>query len=162
METNTATPIDTSAITDGSVGMRVIGGVAKKDDNNLYLVCFDYTGNTNQPGEKLLVYNYAISTGDITLLFQLDWVGWFVQGAAYANNGLLYVATNQPPSGSTYTGVAIWCIDVNTGTLLDKLMIDGNFEPQGLQLQVYGFKAFLDFGLTKYGSTTKLLRTEVF
>jgi hypothetical protein len=162
LTTNTATQIDTSSIVNGSVGKRVIGGVATKDDNNIIVVCYDFNSSGNVEGEKMAIYNYAISSGTFTLSYELPWVGRFVQGAAYLPNGLLYVACNLPPNGSTYAGIAIWCIDMTSGTLLDKLIIEGVFEPQGLQATTCGFETYLDFGMTHYGNITNVIRTRAF
>ena len=162
LNTNTATQINTSGISDGSVGKRVIGGIAAKDDNNIIVVCYDFNSSGNVDGEKMAIYNYAISSGTFTLSYELPWVGRFVQGAAYLPNGLLYVACNLPPNGSTYAGIAIWCIDMTTGTLLDKLIIEGVFEPQGLQATTCGFETYLDFGMTHYGNITNIIRTRAF
>ena len=111
---------------------RVIGGICRfLDDDTLLLVSYDYRGNTNAAGDLLVVYTYKISTGAITQVFSTDWVGWFVQGATMID-GYLYVAANLPPQGSTYTGIAVWKIDVVNWQLVDKLIISGVFEPEGL------------------------------
>lgn len=159
----TVSLINTSAIVNNVDSIRCIGGICGGENNKAFLVTQDYRGAYNNANDKLGVYEMNLQTQTINLLFELSWNGWFIQGATYVN-GILYVATNKLPvstSPTVYGGIAIWAIDVNSETLIDKIIIDGDVEPEGLESFVENGEVYLYMGIAKYNQIAIISKIKV-
>ena len=154
-------------INNGTVGMRTIGGICVADPENnndyLYLVTQDYEGqNINSPEAKMTFYKYNIANGNIEELFNLPWDGWFIQGATCIN-GYIYVAGNPQPGdlAPNYKGVFIYIIDIRNKNIVDKIYIDGNFEPEGLDYIIDNGSVNLLLGIAHHSGMAKVCKMKI-
>lgn len=154
-------------INNGTVGMRTIGGICVADPENnndyLYIVTQDYEGqNINSPEAKMTFYKYNIANGNIEELFNLPWDGWFIQGATCIN-GYIYVAGNPQPGdlAPNYKGVFIYIIDIKNKNIVDKIYIDGNFEPEGLDYIIDNGSVNLLLGIAHHSGMAKVCKMKI-
>lgn len=137
---NTVTDIAISGITQPHNGStRVIVGVCEtaRNSGKLYLVCQDCTDSelVHAEGDKMAVYEYDIKSGTCTLQAEFPWDCVYVQGVTvYA--GILYASCNTQTTGkaSNYEGITIKCIRTDTWAHFDTLTVEGNFEPEGMDV----------------------------
>lgn len=152
--------IDTSQVINPIDSMRVIGGICDAGNNQMLLATHDYRGSWNSNTDKLGVYNIDMDTNTTTLLFELPWSGWFIQGCTCVND-ILYVATNKLPESTNptiYGGISVWAIDMKTQSLMDNVNIDGNIEPEGIEYSIENGDVYLYMGIGKYGVQAKILK----
>ena len=60
--------------------------------------------------------------------------------------------------GINYKGIEIKIIDMNSGQLVDKIMINGQFEPEGMDVTVENGVPYIWFGIGKYQVISKILK----
>lgn len=163
LTSSTATLLNiASKVTSNSNGSTlVLAAVCEEyhQSENLYLVFTDYyRGTEHRTDDKLTIYRYHKTNETITKCAELEWDCVYVQGACCVNN-YLYVACNQQTdTPSNYKGIEIKIIDMNSGQLVDKIMINGQFEPEGMDVTVENGVSYIWFGIGKYQVISKILK----
>lgn len=161
---NTVSIAQVQGIVQPSSGStRIIAGACEisRSENKLYLVCQDCTSNelVHHPDDKLSIYEYDIETNTATLKAEFPWDCVYLQGATYYD-GILYAACNTQTTGSAgnYKGVTIKVIRTDIWSLIDELICDGNFEPEGMDVVPADGGYELEVGLGHYGTISLALR----
>lgn len=155
---NTVSIITVNGICNPSNGSKrqLCGGCEiERGSGKFYLVCRDvYTSDIeHQDGDKLSVYLYDLESNVASLVAEYDWDCVYVQGCTCVN-GILYVACNTQTtnSASNYKGITLKVIDTLGWKLIDELICEGSFEPEGMDFVRNGSAHYLIMGMAKYGS----------
>ena len=162
--TNTVTTIQVQGIVQPANGStRIIAGACEKSrtENKLYLVCQDCTSNelVHLPDDKLSVYELDLGTNTATLMAEYPWECVYLQGATFYD-GIIYVACNTQTTGSAgnYKGVTIKVIRTDIWSLIDELICEGVFEPEGMDVVPADGGYEIEVGLGHYGTISLALR----
>lgn len=164
LKENSVVNIDLSSIpshaSNGST--TVLAGVCEKyhGSDELYLVCTDYyQGIEHREDDKFYVYSYNKVSGEVNLLFSSKWDCVYVQGATCINN-VLYIACNTQTTGSAsnYKGVTIKVIDMESYEVIDEIIFEGTFEPEGMDYTIENGVPILWLGVAKYMEICKIYK----
>lgn len=121
--------------TNGS--SRNCDAVCRNGKGGLYLICRDSRASelVHQNGDMLSVYDYDLETNEAVLVAEFPWDCVYIQGATMYD-GILYVACNTQTTGAAnnYKGATIKVIRTDTWTLIDELICEGDFEPEGADI----------------------------
>lgn len=141
----------------------VLGAVCEKyhGSDELYLICNDFSGDalTHKVDDKFYVYTYNKKTGNVNLIASWKWDCVYVQGATCVNN-VIYVACNIQTTGSpsNYKGVEIKVIDMDDFDIIDTFLLEGDFEPEGLDFTIENSTPILWMGAAKYNAMYKIFK----
>lgn len=164
LEENSVVNIDLSSIPrhapNGST--TVLAGVCEKyhGSDELFLVCTDYyQGIEHREDDKFYVYSYNKVSGGVNLLFSSKWDCVYVQGATCINN-ILYIACNTQTTGnpSNYKGITIKVIDMESYEVIDEIIFEGSFEPEGMDCTIENGVPILWLGVAKYMEICKIYK----
>lgn len=161
---NTVSIVQVQGIVQPSNGStRIIAGACEisRSENKLYLVCQDCTSNelVHHPDDKLSVYEYDIETNTATLKAEFPWDCVYLQGASFFD-GILYAACNTQTTGSAsnYKGVTVKVIRTDIWDLVDELICEGVFEPEGMDIVPADGGYEIEMGLGHWGTIALALR----
>lgn len=119
----------------------------------IFLICRDKRSGdiSHQDGDMMSVYRYNLETHDATLMYETPWDCVYIQGAAYYK-GILYVACNTQTTGSAsnYKGITVKVIRTDIWSLIDELICEGVFEPEGMDVVSTGEGQEIEMGIGHY------------
>lgn len=164
LKENSIVKIDLSSIpshaSNGST--TVLAAVCEKyhGSDELYLVCTDYYKDIeHREDDKFYVYSYNKVSGRVNLLFSSKWDCVYVQGTTCINN-ILYIACNTQTTGSAsnYKGITIKVIDMENYKVIDEIIFEGIFEPEGMDYTIENGVPILWLGVAKYMEICKIYK----
>ena len=94
-------------------------------------------------------------------IFEKQWDAVFVQGATLIGNQLFIACNIQTERASKYKGVEIQIIDLKEREEVDKIIIPGIFEAEGLFSYRKDDEFYLLFGLARPGSIAQIVTMKV-
>lgn len=152
------------------ISIRCLMGVCSYSENELVLVTQDYLPDVpaketfnvkHESTDKLCVYRYNLETKQAEKVFEKQWDAVFIQGATLIGDQLFVACNIQTDRANNYKGVEIQIIDLNEKKEIDKIIIPGIFEAEGLFSYSQDEETYLLFGLARPGRIAQIVTMKI-